>query len=104
MPSKPKRKLAAIMFTDMEKQVKDSNLDWCILRGGSFYGTGTRQNSEWKENAHKGTLKIPGDGRAYLSLVHVNDMAWAVIQAVEVGSSKRVFNVVDDYPVCDEEL
>jgi len=31
---------------DMEKQVKDSNLDWCILRGGSFYGTGTRQNNE----------------------------------------------------------
>ncbi len=26
------------------------------------------------------------------------------IQAVEGGSSKRVFNVVDDYPVCDEEL
>ena len=89
---------------DMENQVKDSNLDWCILRGGSFYGIGTGQDSEWKENARKGTLKIPDDGRSYSSLVHVNDMAWAVIQAVDGGSSKRVFNVVDDHPVCDEEL
>jgi len=89
---------------DMENQVKDSNLDWCILRGGSFYGTGTGQNSEWKENARKGTLKIPDDGRSYLSLVHVNDMAWAVIRAVEGESSQGVFNVVDDHPVCYEEL
>lgn len=89
---------------DMENQVKNSNLDWCILRGGSFYGTGTGQDSEWKENARKGTLKIPDDGRSYSSLVHVNDMAWVVIQAVEGGSSQRIFNVVDDYPVCDEEL
>lgn len=89
---------------DMENQVKGSNLDWCILRGGSFYGTGTGQNSEWKENARKGTLKIPDDGRAYLSLVHVNDMARAVVQAVNLAPSQRVFNVVDDYPVCYEEL
>jgi len=31
-------------------------------------------------------------------------MAWAVIRAVEGGSSQRVFNVVDDHPVCYEEL
>jgi len=30
--------------------------------------------------------------------------SWAVIQAVEGGSSQRVFNVVDDYPVSYEEL
>ena len=30
---------------DMENQIKDSNLDWCILRGGSFYGTATGQVS-----------------------------------------------------------
>ena len=89
---------------DMQNQVKDSNLDWSILRGGSFYGTGTGQNSQWKEDAHKGTLQIPGDGRSYLSLVHVNDMAWAVIRSVEGESSQRVFNVVDDHPVRYEEL
>lgn len=89
---------------DMETQVRDSNLDWCILRGGSFYGTGTGQNSEWKENARKGTLKIPDEGRAYLSLIHVNDMARAIVHAVDLAPSQRVFNVVDDHPVCYEEL
>ena len=89
---------------DMENQVKDSNLDWCILRGGSFYGPGTGQNSEWKENARKGTLKMPDEGRAYLSLVHVNDMARAVVQALDLAPSQKVFNVVDDHPVCYEEL
>jgi 2-alkyl-3-oxoalkanoate reductase len=84
---------------DMEAIVQNSSLDWCILRGGIFYGTSTGREDGWRQAALTGNLQVPGDGTALISLVHVVDMARAIVLAVERAAARSIFNVVDDQPV-----
>jgi nucleoside-diphosphate-sugar epimerase len=84
---------------DMENLVSGTGLEWCILRGGLFYGRHTGREDKWRQAAQAGTLKIPGDGTALLSLAHVVDMARAAILAVERAKTGSIYNVVDDEPV-----
>lgn len=89
---------------DMEEHVKKSQLDWCILRGGYFYGSTTGLEKSWREGAKAGTLRIPANSNALVSLIHVADMARAIVAAAEKGPAKSIYNVVDDYPVSYREL
>ena len=84
---------------DMESMVVASDLDWCILRGGRFYGRGTGRDEQWRQLARSGKLLLPGDGSGLVSLVHVVDMAGAVVKAVEAAPARSIYNVVDDEPV-----
>lgn len=89
---------------DMEDLVRASTLDWCILRGGLFYGAGTGREDEWRQAARQNRLALPGDGRDLISLVHVVDMARAVVAATEHTRSGSVYNIVDDEPVSYKRL
>lgn len=89
--------------TDMEELVQASPLDWCILRGGFFYGPNTFEEA-WREALRQGTLPLPGDGSAQLSLIHPVDMATAVVLAAEKASARSIYNVVDDRAVTYKEL
>jgi 2-alkyl-3-oxoalkanoate reductase len=88
---------------DMEELVHASRLDWCILRGGFFYGPNTFEDA-WREALRQGTLPLPGDGSARLSLIRQVDMASAVVLAAEKAPARSSYNVVDDYPVTYKEL
>jgi nucleoside-diphosphate-sugar epimerase len=85
--------------SDMEALVQAASFDWCILRGGLFYGPGTGREEGWRQAAQEGTLQLPGNGGGLLSLVHVVDMARAVVMAVERAPAQSIYNVVDDQPV-----
>lgn len=100
-PVKPTTRTASA--ADMEDAVRGSRLEWCILRGGYFYGPGTRSD-QWLRQARGGTLALPGDGRRYLSLIHVSDMAAAVVRAVIRRPRDALLCVVDDEPVTYAEL
>lgn len=89
---------------DMESFVQDTDLDWCILRGGLFYGPITGREAGWREAARAGALRIPGDGSGLMSLVRVVDMARAVVMAVERAPAGRIYHVVDDRPVTQGAL
>lgn len=89
---------------DMEAMVQASGLEWCILRGGAFYGPGTGQDESWRQAALAGRLLMPEAGEALLSLIHAADMARAVVQAAESAPGGSVYNVVDDEPVTYREL
>jgi nucleoside-diphosphate-sugar epimerase len=100
---------AAIHATlDMEKAVRglsaDLDLDWVILRGGLFYGPGTGFDDDWFARAAAGKLRAPGDGRGFVSLVHISDMAAATVKAVERWPSREAIIVCDDAPVRWGEL
>lgn len=89
---------------DMEGLVRATDLDWCILRGGLFYGPGTGREAGWRQASRERRLTLPGDGSDLLSLVHVADMARAVVAAAEVASAGSTYNIVDDAPVTYRRL
>ena len=84
---------------DMEEMVRASGLDWLILRGGLFYGPGTGFDDDWFARAVAGKLLLPEDGSAFVSLVHVADMAAATVAALEAWPSRKTMIVADDMPV-----
>lgn len=89
---------------DMEELVRESTLEWTILRGGIFYGTGTGREDEWRDAARRDQLALPGDGSDLISLVHPVDMARAVVAAAEQAPAGTSFNIVDDEPVSYRDL
>ncbi len=89
---------------DMETQVQESGLNAIILRGGLYYGAAADLDRGWREAARAGDLRIPGDGNGLISLVHVADMARAVVAATEATTVTGIYNVVDDEPVTYGEL
>ncbi len=70
-------------------------LDWCILRGGTFVGRDTFQDDRI-ESLRSGDQIVPCDGRNFTSLIHVADMARAVAAAIENAPAGSVFNIVDE--------
>lgn len=89
---------------DMEGLVQQSGLDWTIVRGGMFYGPGTGRERQWRETARAGTLRLPGDGSASISLIHVADMAAACVLAAERAVPGALLAAVDDAPVTYRNL
>lgn len=89
----------ACSAADMEELVRRSGRSWAILRGGSFYGPGTGREESIRQAARAGTLGVPGDGSAWLSLIHVADMATAVVAAAESDQPELLLDIVDDEPV-----
>lgn len=82
----------------MEATIRDSGLAWVILRGGLFYGPGTGFDDDWFARARAGRLRLPEDGRGWVSLVHIADMAAATVAALERWPSCRPLIVADDRP------
>lgn len=89
---------------EAEALVRESALDWRILRGGSFYGPGTGHGAEWLEAARRSDYVMPGDGSGFISLIHIADMAEATAAAIETDQGRSVWNAVDDTPVRMREL
>ncbi len=84
-----------IAMEDMVWDVAPEQLQWCILRGGNFVGPETMQD-DLIEQLRVGRVTVPCDGRNFISLVHVADMATAVMAALESAPAGSVFNIVDE--------
>jgi nucleoside-diphosphate-sugar epimerase len=89
---------------DMEQIVSQAPLDWCIVRGGSFYGPGTGRPESWRSQARGGVLTLPGDGNGFLSLIHVADMAAAMALVAERGQPRQAYIAADDQPATYRDL
>ena len=90
--------LAIAAALAMEDTVRQSGLDWSILRGGLFYGPGTGFDDDWFARARAGTLRLPAEGQDYVSLVHIADMAEATTAAIARWPSRQALIVADDEP------
>ena len=82
----------------MEATIEESGLDWLVLRGGLFYGPGTGFDDDWFARARAGKLRLPEEGRDFVSLVHIADMAAATVAAIERWPSRQALIVADDHP------
>lgn len=90
--------LAIAAALAMEDTVRQSGLDWIILRGALFYGPGTGFDDDWFARARAGKLRFPDDGQAYVSLVHIADMAEATAAALARWPSRQALIVADNEP------
>ena len=84
---------------ELETIARDSDLDWRIVRGALFYGPDTGHDDFRRSQARAGQLQVPGDGEGYLSLIHISDMASAVVAAVEAPAGRQIYMASDDEPV-----
>jgi nucleoside-diphosphate-sugar epimerase len=98
MDSSPARASSSgpvIAMEDLVRDVAPEQLQWCILRGGSFVGPETMQDDQIAA-LRAGQLVVPCDGRNFISLINVADMATAVLAALEIAPAGSVFNIVDE--------
>lgn len=67
------------------------------LRYGAFYAPYAQSTLDTIRLARRRWLPVPGDGSNYVSSIHVDDAASAVVAALAVPAG--VYNVVDDEPL-----
>ncbi len=79
----------------MEQAVRSvpvRELEWSILRGASFIGPGTFEKALLSRVKARNAPIVNG-GVNYIALVHVEDMAQAVVAAVEGARAGSIYNV-----------
>jgi nucleoside-diphosphate-sugar epimerase len=82
----------------MEQMVRETPLEklqWCILRGANFVGKDTAQENR-VERIRAGRETVACDGRNFISLIHVLDMATAVTAAMEDAPAGSILNIADE--------
>jgi nucleoside-diphosphate-sugar epimerase len=79
----------------MLRRVDPRTLGWTILRGGPFVGPGTRQDALVERLRARRAL-VARDGLNYLSPLNVEDMAAAILVALERAPAGSTFNIVDE--------
>src|SRR5262249_9823172 len=93
-PLDPSRDVVRKM-EDMVRGIPTEQLNWCILRGGSFVGKDTAQE-EIIEQLRAGEIRVACDGRNFISPIHVDDIASAVVAAFANAPAGSVFNINDE--------
>jgi nucleoside-diphosphate-sugar epimerase len=89
---------------DMEHLIRAASLDWRIVRGGLFYGPGTGRQERWRSEINDPAFRLPGNGSTWVSPIHVNDFAAALLQVIERGHSRATYIACDDLPLRWHEL
>ncbi len=86
---------AVISMENTVRQIPVDSMRWCILRGGVFVGRGTFQDDTIKR-LKAGREVVEGDGRSFISPIHVDDMASAIAAALERGPQGAIFHINAD--------
>jgi nucleoside-diphosphate-sugar epimerase len=76
---------------DMEAVVRSAPLDGRLVRGALFFGPGTGREEQSAAEAAQPGFRVPGDGRGWLSLVHVDDYAEALLAVLEHGRPRTAY-------------
>lgn len=83
-------------------QAREIGMAANVLRVGGIYGPG---RGYWLRQFEAGEARLDADGgRRILNMIHREDVAGAVIAALERARAGEVYNAVDDEPVCQREL
>ncbi len=84
-----------ITMENLVRTLATDQLRWCILRGGSFIGPDTFQDNTVAD-LRGGRQVMAGTGQNFVSLIHVADMATAILAALKDAPAQSIFNIVDE--------
>jgi nucleoside-diphosphate-sugar epimerase len=74
------------------------HLDWVVLRPPAVYGPGDREMLPLFQSMARGVAPIPGTGHARFSLMHVADVASAVVAWLQIdGDSGKTYTLDDGH-------
>jgi nucleoside-diphosphate-sugar epimerase len=83
---------------ELALQATAGSLDWAILRPPAVYGPGDREMLPLFRSMARGLAPIPGSGQGRFSLIHVADLASAVVAWLKAdGSSGQVYELDDGH-------
>jgi nucleoside-diphosphate-sugar epimerase len=83
-----------------ERLVMESGLPAVVVRPSHVYGPGGWYAHELVARLRQpGRLAVVGNGRNLWDVVHVDDVASALVLAVEQAKAGEVYHVVDDEPI-----
>jgi nucleoside-diphosphate-sugar epimerase len=83
----------------MELKIARAPLDVRSVRGGMFYGPGTGCEERFLATVAREDFRIPRDGLAWISTVHVQDYAHALLAVLEHGEPGQANIACDDQPL-----
>lgn len=72
-----------------------------VVRLAGIYGPG---RDYWRRQFLEGNATLDGDGSRCLNMIHREDVAGAVVAALERGRAGEIYNVVDNEPIPQKEL
>jgi len=83
-----------------EDIVRESDMRTAIIRPGHVYGPGGWYEAEFiKRLQQPGRLAVVGKGDNWWDVVRVEDVATALVLALEKAGDGRVYHVADDSPI-----
>jgi nucleoside-diphosphate-sugar epimerase len=91
----PRLSLYGASKHDAEHLVMGSALDWVIVRPPGVYGPGDREMLDLFKAGRFGIGLAPGGPRARISLIHVDDLARALITLASSGPTREVLEIDD---------
>jgi nucleoside-diphosphate-sugar epimerase len=83
---------------DAETAVVASALDWVIVRPPGVYGPGDAEMLDLFRLARRGLGVAPGGAAARISLIHVDDLAAALLALAAAGPTRTVLEIDDGAP------
>jgi nucleoside-diphosphate-sugar epimerase len=98
-PTEPEAETAKVLV-ETEKVLfeaaQERNFPAEVLRVAGIYGPGRRY---WLKQFLKGEARIEGKGERLLNMIHRDDVAGAIMAALQHGQPGQIYNAVDDDPV-----
>lgn len=79
-----------------EKALKESNLDWIIIRPSEVYGAGKKETISKLINIIQKSPVVPviGNGRYLLSPIYVDDLVQSILAVIEKNQySKKIYTI-----------
>jgi nucleoside-diphosphate-sugar epimerase len=81
-----------------EEAVLGSSVPGCVLRAGFIYGARSPETITLRDSLVHGRSLALGEASASVNWVQIDDLARAVVQAIQARPAKVVLNIVDDQP------
>jgi nucleoside-diphosphate-sugar epimerase len=90
----------------MEDAVRAANVPGAILRLGLLMSADSWHTRQSVAGLRRGMLPIVGDGSAYMSLIHADDAAGAIIDVIDHADTAagRTYNIADGSPASMAEV